>query len=171
MNENPMLLTGIIENKILHIRGMNVMLDSDLAELYEVETKRINEQVKRNPNRFPSDFMFQLTEDEFEILKSHFATSSWGGRRKLPYVFSEHGVLMLSSVLKSDKAAAVNIQIMRVYIQLREIMLSENHLKNRIDSIEESIQDQNNRILSIVDYLQQKEVDRAEPRKKVGYKK
>ncbi len=166
-----MLLTGIIENKILHIRGMNVMLDSDLAELYEVETKRINEQVKRNPNRFPSDFMFQLTEDEFEILKSHFATSSWGGRRKLPYVFSEHGVLMLSSVLKSDKAAAVNIQIMRVYIQLREIMLSENHLKNRIDSIEESIQDQNNRILSIVDYLQQKEVDRAEPRKKVGYKK
>ena len=166
-----MLLTGIIENKILHIRGMNVMLDSDLAELYEVETKRINEQVKRNPNRFPSDFMFQLTEDEFEILKSHFATSSWGGRRKLPYVFSEHGVLMLSSVLKSDKAAAVNIQIMRVYIQLREIMLSENHLKNRIDSIEESIEVQNNRILSIVDYLQQKEVDGAEPRKKVGYKK
>ena len=89
-----------IINKIYFVRGMKVMLDEDLAELYGVETRRLNEQVKRNPDRFPVDFKFQLSEKEFEILISQNATSSWGGRRKLPYAFSEHGVLMLSSALK-----------------------------------------------------------------------
>jgi hypothetical protein len=91
-------------NKIYLIRNEKVMLDSDLALLYGIETRRLNEQVKRNIERFPEDFMFQLTETEFENLKSQFATSSWGGRRKLPYAFTEHGVLMLSSVLNSDLA-------------------------------------------------------------------
>lgn len=160
----------MITSKIFSIREMNVMLDYDLAELYEVETKRINEQVKRNQNRFPPDFMFQLTENEVENLKSQFATSRWGGRRKPPYAFTEHGVLMLSSVLKSDRAVAVNIQIMRVYIQLREIMFEDNQLKQRVESLEESVSAQNNRILSIVDYLQQKEVETTTPTRKVGYK-
>jgi hypothetical protein len=89
----------VIMNKIYFIRGQKVMIDSDLSELYGVETRRLNEQVKRNISRFPEDFMFQLSEDEFDNLISQFATSSWGGRRRLPYVFTEHGVLMLSSVL------------------------------------------------------------------------
>ena len=106
-----MELINSVESKIYYIRGISVMLDSDLAVLYEVETKRINEQVKRNEDRFPCDFMFQLTKEELENLKSQNATSSWGGRRKLPYAFTEHGVLMLSSVLNSERAIAVNIQL------------------------------------------------------------
>ncbi|MCF8379343.1 MAG: ORF6N domain-containing protein [Bacteroidales bacterium] len=106
----------VITSKIYLIRGVNVMIDSDLAALYGVETKRLNEQVKRNPERFPEDFMFVLSDIEFENLKSQFATSSWGGRRSIPYAFSEHGVLMLSSVLNSDRAIKVNIRIMRILI-------------------------------------------------------
>lgn len=103
--ENEILLSEeLISNKIYFIRNQKVMLDVDLSELYSIETRRLNEQVKRNLSRFPDDFMFQLTENEFQHLKSQFATSSWGGTRKLPYAFTEHGVLMLSSVLKSDKA-------------------------------------------------------------------
>ena len=105
-----MLPDEVIMSKIFFIREQKVMLDNDLAELYGVETRRLNEQVKRNISRFPEDFMFQLTEIEYENLKSQFATSSWGGRRKPPNVFTEHGVLMLSSVLNSDKAIKVNIQ-------------------------------------------------------------
>ena len=99
-NDNIMLPDEIIISKIYFIREQKVMIDSDLAELYGVETRRLNEQVKRNISRFPEDFMFQLSEVEFENLKSQFATSSWGGRRKSPYVFTEHGVLMLSSVFE-----------------------------------------------------------------------
>ncbi len=104
------------------MRGQKVMIDEDLAELYEVETKRLNEQVKRNKDRFPEDFMFQLSKNEFEILKSQNATSSWGGRRLPPYVFTEHGVLMLSSVLRSGRAVEVNIQIMRIFTKMRELL-------------------------------------------------
>lgn len=109
MSKDIIIPQEVIINKIYSIRGQKVMLDSDLAELYGVETKRLNEQVKRNNSRFPDDFMFQLTIQEWENLKSQIATSSWGGRRKLPYAFTEHGVLMLSSVLNSDRAIAVNI--------------------------------------------------------------
>lgn len=164
------LTNGEISTKIFRIREQNVMLDSDLATLYEVETKRINEQVKRNTARFPSDFMFRLTEEEFEILKSQSATSSWGGRRKLPYAFTEHGVLMLSSVLTSERAVAVNIQIMRVYIELREIMRNDLDLRARVREIEHTVQHQNDRIVSIFDYLQQMVEQEAKPRPKIGYK-
>src|SRR5665811_240024 len=117
MSENNIIAIPeeVIMSKIYLIRGQKVMLDSDLAELYGVETRRLNEQVKRNIDRFPEDFMFQLMEPEFENLKSQIATSSWGGRRKLPFAFTEHGVLMLSSVLNSNLAIKVNIQIMRIY--------------------------------------------------------
>lgn len=107
-------------SRIYYIRGQKVMLDEDLADLYGLPTGRLNEQVRRNSDRFPPDFMFQLTEEEFKNLISHFATSRWGGRRKLPYAFTEHGVLMLSSVLSSKRAVEVNIQIMRIYTRLRE---------------------------------------------------
>ena len=104
MSKEIIIPDEIISSKIYLIREQKVMLDNDLAELYQVETRRLNEQVKRNIDRFPEDFMFQLTQEEFENLKSQNATSSWGGRRKLPYAFTEHGVLMLSSVLNSKRA-------------------------------------------------------------------
>ena len=107
----PTVTENAVISKIHFIRDQKVMIDEDLAELYEVETRRLNEQVKRNTERFPEDFMFQLTKEEFNNLKSQNATSSWGGRRTPPYVFTEHGVLMLSSVLKSQRAVDVNIQI------------------------------------------------------------
>lgn len=107
--------------KIFEIRGQRVMLDSDLAALYEVETKALLQQVRRNPKRFPRDFMFQLSGREWENLRSQFVTSSsgWGGRRSLPFAFTEHGVAMLSSVLRSEHAVAVNIEIVRAFIAMR----------------------------------------------------
>ena len=118
-------------SKIYLIRDKKVMLDKDLAEMYGVETRRLNEQVKRNLDRFPEDFMFQLNEDEFESLMSQFATSNRGGRRKRPFAFTEHGVLMLSSVLSSPTAIQVNIKIMRVYTRLREKFLRSSAQGNR----------------------------------------
>ena len=113
-----------VESLIRVIRGQQVMLDRDLAELYGVETKRLNEQVKRNIERFPEDFMFQLTPNEFDNLKSQFATSSWGGVRKLPYAFTEQGVAMLSGVLKSSTAVEANIRIMRAFVSMRHFMVN-----------------------------------------------
>ena len=128
-----------IMNKIYMIRGQKVMLDEDLADLYKVPTKRLNEQVKRNIDRFPADFMFQLTEEEFENLKSQFATSSWGGRRKLPSAFTEHGVLMLSSVLNSGIAIKVNVQIMRIYTKMREMLLTHKDILQKLDQLEKQV--------------------------------
>ena len=113
-----------VESLIRVIRGQQVMLDRDLAELYGVETKRLNEQVKRNIERFPEDFMFQLTPNEFDNLKSQFATSSWGGVRKLTYAFTEQGVAMLSGVLKSPTAVEANIRIMRAFVSMRHFMVN-----------------------------------------------
>ena len=125
----PLLIPDeIVINKIYLLRKQKVMLDEDLAELYQVETKRLNEQVKRNIQRFPEDFMFQLTAQEFENLKSQFATSSWGGRRKLPFAFTEQGVAMLSSVLNSETAIRVNIQIIRVFTKMRELLLTHKDI-------------------------------------------
>jgi hypothetical protein len=126
----------VIASKIFVIRGRRVMLDTDLALLYEVETKRLNEQVARNKKRFPEDFMFQLTKAESEILKSHFATSKRGGRRYLPYVFTQEGVAMLSSVLNSERAIQVNIQIMRAFTQLCRMVLTNHELKRKIEEME-----------------------------------
>ncbi len=129
----------IIQNKIYEIRGQKVMLDSDLAELYEVETKVLNQGVKRNSTRFPEDFMFQLTDNEYINLKSQFVTSSlsnYGGVRKLPYVFTEQGVAMLSSVLRSEKAVQVNIAIMRTFVAIRQYAFGYKDLKEKIEQIE-----------------------------------
>ena len=113
-----------VESLIRVIRGQQVMLDRDLAELYGVETRRLNEQVKRNIERFPEDFMFQLTSNEFDNLKSQIAISSWGGVRKLPYAFTEQGVAMLSGVLKSSTAVEANIRIMRAFVSMRHFMVN-----------------------------------------------
>ena len=125
-----------VESLIRVIRGQQVMLDRDLAELYGVETRRLNEQVKRNIERFPEDFMFQLTPNEFDNLKSQFATSSWGGVRKLPYAFTEQGVAMLSGVLKSSTAVEANIRIMRAFVSMRHFMVNNAAIFQRLETIE-----------------------------------
>jgi hypothetical protein len=128
-----------IHHKIYTLRGKQIMLDEDLAELYRVTTKRLNEQVKRNSERFPEDFMFQLSKEEYENLKSQFATSSlgrYGGRRKMPYAFTENGVYMLSAVLKSQVAIEVSIEIMRTFTKLREFSLHYNALAKQLIELE-----------------------------------
>ncbi|MBI4425225.1 MAG: ORF6N domain-containing protein [Elusimicrobia bacterium] len=133
-----LIITGEISRRILVIRGHKVMLDADLAQLYGVPTGRLNEQVRRNTSRFPNDFMFQLTAKEADNLKSHFATSSsgWGGRRKLPLVFTQEGVAMLSGILNSKRAVQVNIEIMRAFVHLRQIVASNKDLARRLDELE-----------------------------------
>jgi hypothetical protein len=132
-----------IERSILLIRGQKVMLDSDLAVLYDVDTKRLLEAVKRNIERFPDDFMFQLTPEELEILRSQIATSSsWGGRRYAPYAFTEQGVAMLSTVLRSPTAVRVNIEIMRAFVRLRQMLASHAELSRKLDAIEKKYDSQ-----------------------------
>jgi hypothetical protein len=127
----------IIEQRILLIRGQKVMLSTDLAELYQVEPRVLVQAVKRNIARFPRDFMFQLTEEEFSNLKSQIVISSWGGlRRARPYAFTEQGVAMLSSVLRSKRAIRVNIEIMRAFVRLRQILASNKGLAKRLDELE-----------------------------------
>lgn len=125
-----------ITRSILLIRGQRVILDSDLAELYGVETRRLNEQVRRNLNRFPGDFMFQLTREEFKNLKSQIATSSWGGRRKPPLAFTEHGALMAASVLNSPVAIQVSVQVVRSFVRLREMLATNRELARKLASLE-----------------------------------
>jgi len=126
----------LIESRIFLIQGKKVILDKDLAYLYGVKTKELNRAVKRNIERFPDDFMFQLNKEEFENLRFHFGTSSYGGRRYLPYAFTELGVAMLSSVLNSRQAINVNIQIMRAFVKLRELLSSNSNLRAKIELLE-----------------------------------
>ncbi len=130
------LIENTVESLIQNIRGKQVILDRDLASLYDVETGRLNEQVKRNLKRFPDDFMFQLNETEFQNLKSQFATSSWGGVRKLPYAFTEQGIAMLSGVLRSDVAIEVNIRIMRAFVAIRHFLTGNAQVFQRLETIE-----------------------------------
>lgn len=136
----------IIQSKIYEIRGQRVILDFDLAELYQVETRRLNEAVKRNIKRFPKDFMFQLNVDEWIILKSQFATSRWGGTRKLPYAFTEQGLAMLSGVLNSDIAIQVNINIMRAFVAVRQMIANPTvdkttKLQQEVNELKEYIEE------------------------------
>ncbi|MHC4166037.1 MAG: ORF6N domain-containing protein [Planctomycetota bacterium] len=131
-----------IHKSILSIRGHNVILDKDLADLYGVETKVLNRAVSRNLNRFPQDFMFKLDGKEFENLRFHFGTSSWGGRRYPPRAFTEQGVAMLSSVLRSKRAVQVNIAIMRTFVKLREILAGNAALRRKIEAMERQYDEQ-----------------------------
>ncbi len=156
----------IIESKILLIRGRKVMLDKDLAMLYGVETKALNRAVKRNIERFPDDFMFQLIKEEFDNLRFHFGTSSWGGQRYLPYAFTENGVAMLSSVLNSQRAIQVNIQIMRTFTRLREILLSHKDLQKKIEDMEKRY-DQQFKI--VFDAIKQLLIPPEPKKRKIGF--
>jgi hypothetical protein len=162
----------VISNKIYFIRNQKVMLDRDLAPLYEVETKRINEQIKRNSARFPENFMFQLNEVEYENLKSQNATSSWGGSRKLPFAFTEHGVLQLANVLKSERATQMSIKIIEVFVSLRDYLLTNLNLKLEVEQIKKKLVNHDKNIelvFSYLDELIEKREDNTE-RIKIGYK-
>jgi len=142
-----------IQNSIYLIRKQKVMLDKDLAALYGVETKALIQAVKRNIERFPSDFMYQLTDKEFAILRSQIVTSSWGGRRYNPYVFTEQGVAMLSSVLKSKRAVEVNIAIMRTFVKLRQILTTNELLRRKIESMECKYDEQFKVVFQVLDKM------------------
>jgi len=149
------------------------MIDSDLAELYGVETRRLNEQVARNIDRFPDDFMFRLNDNEFEVLMSQIATSKRGGRRKLPYVFTEHGVLMLSSVLNSKQAIQVNIQVMRIFTRIRQMLTDNTELRLEIEKIKNKLDNHDKNIELVFKYLDElleKQEKPILPRKRIGYK-
>jgi phage regulator Rha-like protein len=141
---NDIILIGNLEKRILMVRGHRVMIDKDLAELYGVETKVLIQAVKRNIDRFPSDFMFQLNNQEVVRLRSQFVTSKSGrgGRRYLPYVFTEQGVAMLSTVLKSDRAIKVNIAIMRAFVKLRQMLASNAQLSRKLKALEKKYDEQ-----------------------------
>ncbi|MFI5195636.1 MAG: ORF6N domain-containing protein [Chitinophagales bacterium] len=159
-----------IINKIYFIRGQKVMLDSDLAELYTVPVKVLNQAIKRNIDRFPDDFMFQLTTEEWQILKSQIVTSSWGGKRKLPYAFTEQGVAMLSSVLNSDIAIKVNIQIIRLFTKMREMVMTNKDLLLRMEKVEKELISQGESIETVFYYLDKFIKYEERPKEEIGFK-
>ncbi|WP_291118166.1 ORF6N domain-containing protein [Flavobacterium sp. UBA6135] len=158
----------IIQQQIIELRGQKVMLDFHLADLYEIETKVLKQAVKRNINRFPNDFMFELNKEEFESLRSQFVTSKRGGLRYMPFAFTEQGVAMLSSVLNSDKAIAINIAIMRTFVSLRQYAMNYKELSDKVTEIEKQFPD----IYKILNFLMDKEkATSSKERNKIGYKK
>jgi hypothetical protein len=161
-----------IINRIYVFRGQRVMLDEDLAAMYGVDTKRLNEQVKRNKKRFPKDFMFILTQKEYNNLRSQNATSNWGGRRTLPNVFTEQGVAMLSSVLNSDIAIEVNIKIIRVFTKLREYALTHGDILIQLGKLEKEVKNNSKDIENIFAVLKELIAKDAQPRPrtKIGFK-
>lgn len=164
----PIIPSERIEKAILLIRGRKVMLDRDLAELYGVQTKVLNQAVKRHVNRFPPDFMFQLTRQEVANLKSQFVTSNsnWGGRRTPPYAFTEQGVAMLSSVLNSDRAVEVNISIMRAFVRLRDMLASHADLARKLEELEAKVDEQ---FRIVFDAIRQLMIYEEEPHRKIGF--
>ena len=160
-----------IVNKIVFIRDEKVMLDRDLAELYGVETGALNRAVKRNTERFPEDFMFQVTDEEAEVLRCQTGISKpgRGGRRYLPYVFTEQGVAMLSSVLNSKRAIDVNIAIMRAFVQLRKMIASHDELARKLTELEQHLESHDEQIQAIFDAIRQLMTPPAKPRKKIGF--
>lgn len=168
-------------NKIYFIREQKVMLDSDLAELYGVETKQLKRQVNRNIQRFPSDFMFELSKEELEILRCQIGTSSWGGTRYQPMAFTEQGVAMLSSVLNSERAIEVNIQIMRIFTKIKQALMDVTELRLAIEEIRRKTDNNLKSIELVFSYIDELLQDKEERKKKenqtkpemekIGYKK
>ncbi len=160
-------------NKIYLIREQKVMLDRDLAELYGVLTGNLNKAVKRNIKRFPEDFMFQLTKEEFDNLIFQSGTSSWGGTRNLPYAFTEQGVAMLSGILNSERAINVNIQIMRIFTRVRQLLTDNLSVKLEIEEIKKKLENQDKNIELVFSYLDEliEKQENPQPRKQIGYKR
>ena len=157
----------IVVSKIAVVRGQRVMFSQDLASLFGVETRVLMQAVQRNIERFPPDFLFQLTDQEFAILKSQFVTSSWGGIRKLPFAFSEQGVAMLSSVLRSKRAVAVNIEIMRAFVRMRALIDGNRTLAKKINDLEQKYDKQFKVVFqAIYDLMDDRE---KKPKRKIGF--
>ena len=178
MDENNSVLMPkeIILRKIYLIRNQKVILDKDLAGLYGVSTRNLNKAVQRNIKRFPADFMFKLTKEEFDNLMFQSGTSSWGGTRKWPYAFTELGVAMLSSVLKSDRAIMVNLQIMRVFTRMRRLLESHAEILKTLEEIQTKDIGQDKQILLIFEYLKQLEEYKTQQqliyeRRRIGFKR
>jgi phage regulator Rha-like protein len=170
MNAKELIPSESVISKILILRNQRVILDSVLAELYEVPTKRLNEQVRRNIKRFPRDFMFQLNPTEYKLLRSQFATSkNKGGRRYMPYVFTEQGVAMLSSVLNSDRAIEINILIMRAFVKLREILSTNKKVLEKLKEIENKLHDHDDKIINIVELINELIKQPEIPKGKIGF--
>jgi hypothetical protein len=178
--QKSMIPVERIERSILLIRGHKVMLDADLARLYGVETKALNRAVKRNLSRFPEDFMFQVPAEEFENLKCHIGTSNlksqfaisgsgWGGRRHPPYAFTEQGVAMLSSVLRSKRAVQVNIEIMRAFVRLRRILSSNKELARKLEDLERKIGAHDQQIQTIFQAIRQLMAPPEPKKRKMGF--
>ena len=160
-----------IKGLIFIIRGHKVLLDRHLAELYAVETKALNRAVKRNKDRFPADFMFQLTAQEWENLKRQIGASSWGGdRRALPHAFTEQGVAMLSSVLSSKRAVQVNIVIMRTFVQVREMLSTHKELAAKLDALERRLADHDDSIKSLFEAIRELMAPAEKPLPKIGFR-
>ena len=167
---NSIIPVELIENKIYLIRKQKVMLSMHLAELYGVEPRTLVQAVKRNIERFPEDFMFQLTNGEFDNLKSQIVTSSWGGlRRATPYAFTEQGIAMLSSVLKSERAIDVNILIMRAFVKMRQILSTHKELADKLNELENKYEKHDKNIKAIIDAIRQLMSPPEKPAKKIGF--
>lgn len=160
-----------IEQSILVVRGQKVMLDSALAELYGVDVKRLNEQVRRNSERFPRDFMFQLTEQEWTILRSQIATSSsgHGGRRHLPFVFTEHGAIMLASVLNSDRAIEASIYVVRAFVRLRELLIANKIVSQKLAELERKVVGHDQDIRALVEAIRQLMTPAVVKKRRIGF--
>jgi hypothetical protein len=158
-----------IARSIFLFRKQRVMLDSDLADLYGVSTGHLNRAVKRNVGRFPPDFMFQLSAEEAHDLKCQFGISSWGGRRALPYVFTEQGIAMLSSVLNSERAVKVNIAIVRAFVKLREIMETNRELARKFAELEKRVGKHDEEIVAILEAIRQLMAPPEKPRREIGF--
>ncbi|MEI6595385.1 MAG: ORF6N domain-containing protein [Bacteroidota bacterium] len=169
---NELLLPDeVLINKIYLIRNQKVMIDYDLAELYGVENKRLKEQVRRNIERFPEDFMFQLSAEEYHSLRTQIATLKRGEHSKyLPFAFTEHGVLMLSNVLNSKRAIQISIQIVRIYTKLREMLLTHKDMLLKLEEMEKKIGKQDTKIKLVFDYLNQFIKQQEKPRKLIGFR-
>jgi phage regulator Rha-like protein len=168
---NAIVPIELIESRILLIRGRKVMLDSHLAELYGVTTKRLNEQVKRNKERFPADFMFQLTFEETESLRSQIATSNRGrgGRRYRPYAFTEHGAIMAASVINSHRAIEVSVYVVRAFVKLREMLRTHKELARRLAELEKRIEGHDEEIMALFEAIRQLMEPPEKPSKRIGF--
>jgi len=164
------IAVDVVAKKILLLRGLKVMLDSDLAELYGVETFNLNKAVKRNSARFPSDFMFRLTAKELNLLRFQLGTSKGrGGRRYLPYVFTQEGVAMLSSVLRSQRAVRVNIQIMRAFVRLRDILAVHKDLAHRLEALEKKFDTHDSQFKVVFDAIRDLMRQPEKPKGRIGF--
>ena len=169
MTRRTLVPIEAIERRICLIRAEKVMLDADLAVLYQVETKTLNRAVRRNIARFPDDFMFQLSKAELENLRCQIGTSSWGGRRYQPFAFTEHGVAMLSSVLNSKRAIQVNLRIIRAFVALRETLVMHKELARKVEALQREQRDQGEQLASVYSIVKSLVEAPAPKKKRIGF--